>query len=167
MCVIISIAAVAEWLSQGKPRICADDKRVAILPNAIREAGMLKAKEAYRILRKPSKQMGLEIRSIVNGSVYPAHRRDLRTLHLFISECAMADAKAERGVHEVDGNDERTARLYNKEGGTDVQTFFIVAYNGHMRFARQTEYAAPKKWKMEGSDGPDSCEGCFAVCGNS
>ena len=83
-CVIISIAAAVEWLSQGRPRRCADDMRVGALAQDIREAEMMNANEAGRILQKPSTQMGVAIRSISHGAVYPIHHRDLRTLHLFI-----------------------------------------------------------------------------------
>ena len=118
-----------------------------MLEHAIRESEMLKEKEAYRILQKPSTQMGVGIRSIAHGAVYPNHRRDLRTLRLLILEVVLADVKAERAALEVGGNGGCAVHLYSKEGETDTQTISIVAYRGHMRFARQTEYAAPKKWK--------------------
>ena len=165
-CAIVSIAAAADWLSQGKPRRRADEKRVGNLAHVLREAEMLKAREAYRVLQKPTTQTGVEIRSISRSAVSPIHHRDLRTLHLCMLECVLGELDSECAVLEVGGNDERTADLYSREGKAECQPFFIIAYNGHMLFARQTEYTAPKKWKLRKEVMVPSYLGTVVPCGD-
>ena len=88
---------------------------------------MMEAKEEYRNLQKPSTQMGVEIRSIAHGAVYPNHHRHQRTLHLFISECALADPQSDCVVLKIGENNECTTHLYQKEGRAEAEPFVVAS----------------------------------------
>ena len=146
-CAIIGLAAGVESIMQKVPHRPPNWSRVEEIARTIRESEVTVALLAFAAVSKPATQAELEVRSIAHNAVSMHHCRDLRTLRLFLMPALWQFGDIMVAVLEVEDSLATHAHVFSREGQISPSMIFLVAYKGHMRWAKATTYTPPTAWR--------------------
>ena len=105
---------------------------------------------AMGAVSKPTEPIEMVVISVAHDAVKFGHRRDLRTLRLFIMGAVWGKKNVQVAAFGALGGGEVYAHVSEWEGQIQPGHIYLAAHNGHMRWDRATQYTPPTVWRYWG-----------------
>ena len=143
----IAIADVLEDVGQKNSLRILSESSAGQFAETLRGPESMIDCDGMAVVNTPETQLGPGVRSVSHNALSFGHRRNLRTLHLFITEAVRGKQNAQVIALEVLGGNSVYTHVVTRRVMVQTGQIYLVAHRGHMRWAKTAQYTPPSVWR--------------------